>query len=103
MFTAIFLALFVTGWLVCAYLPWATWSIATRGAAGVQFLPFCLFAGVLAAVAVPVLGADGMAGLWLSFPLAAIASLGALAAAHLGRIGRAQVPPAEDRRGGGRV
>lgn len=93
MFSAIFLGLFLTGWLVAAYLPWAAWSVATKGDAGVQFLPLCLFAGLVCALAVPLLGADGTTGLWLSFPAAALASLATLAAAHAGRTGRPRLPP----------
>jgi hypothetical protein len=100
-FTAIFLALLIGGWVICAYLPWAVWSIATKGQAGVQYLPLCVFAGVVCALAVPVLGADGMTGFWVSFPVAGLASLGALVAAHAGRTGRSQLPRDAGGREGG--
>lgn len=74
LFNLIFGSLFVAGWLTCAYLPWLTLSIATRGNAGLSMLPLCLFTGVVAAVAVAVLGLDTGTGLVLSFLSAAIAS-----------------------------
>jgi hypothetical protein len=36
-------------------------------------LALCLFAGVVGALAVPLLGADGDTGLWVSFAVAAAA------------------------------
>ena len=70
-FDLIFVGLLLAGWLICAYVPWVVASIVSRGRAGFAMLPLCLFAGVVAAVAVPILGADGVAGLWASFGVAA--------------------------------
>jgi hypothetical protein len=70
LFDVIFVSLFVAGWLLCGYLPWFIWSLATRGNAGLQYLPLCLFAAVVAGLAVPVLGFDGWWGMLASFLLA---------------------------------
>lgn len=70
LFDLIFLSLLAVGWLICAYLPWLTLSIATRGRAGLKLLPLCLFAGLVAALAVPILGFDNEIGLGLSFLVA---------------------------------
>ena len=56
LFDTIFISLFVTGWLICGYVPWLAWSVATRGHAGLIYLPLCLFAGVVGGMAVPTLG-----------------------------------------------
>jgi hypothetical protein len=72
LFDAIFLTTFVLGWLICGYLPWLVLSVATRGGAGLKYLPLCLFAGLVAGLSVPVLGFDGWWGLGASFALAAV-------------------------------
>ncbi len=92
MFTLIFVSLFVVAWLFVASIPWFALSIATRGRAGLINLPLCLFAGLVAGLAVPVLGKDDVAGIWLSMAAALAApalllvarrvSLGAVAAAR---------------------
>ncbi|MEX0781145.1 MAG: hypothetical protein WD557_00735 [Dehalococcoidia bacterium] len=73
LFAIIFLSLFLVGWLVCAFLPWLAVSVATRGNAGLGMLPMCLFTGVVAALAVPLLVNDGWTGVWLSFVAAIVA------------------------------
>lgn len=72
LFDLIFVGLFVAGWLVCAFLPWLALSVATRGAAGLVNLPLCLFAGVVAALTVPLIGFNGSGGLRLSFVAAVL-------------------------------
>ncbi len=72
LYTAIFLSIFIAGWLVCAFVPWLVLSVATRGNAGMAYLPLCLFAGAVAGFAVPILGLDDGTGLVLSFVAAAI-------------------------------
>jgi len=79
-FTLIFMSLFLAGWLVCAAAPWFALSIKTRGSAGLRYLPLCLFAGVVAALAVPILGLDDGRGLALSFVVAFLAPALLLAA-----------------------
>jgi len=71
MYQAIFIGLYVTGWLVCAFLPWLALSIAKRGNAGLGNLPLCLLAGLVGGFAVPLLILDDANGLWLSFVTAA--------------------------------
>ncbi len=72
MYTLIFLTLFIGGWLVCGFLPWLVISVATRGNAGLLNLPLAMFAGVVAGLAVPVLGADDASGIWWSFVAALV-------------------------------
>lgn len=82
-FDAIFLTLFVTGWLLCGMVPWLALSVATRGNAGLGYLPLSMFAGVVGGLAVPILGMTGLAGLWLSFVAAAALPALLLAARRL--------------------
>lgn len=81
LFDAIFLSLFLSGWLICGFIPWLALSVATRGEAGLAYLPLSMFAGAVAGLAVPVLGADGWSGIWLSF-LSALTVPGVLLAAR---------------------
>lgn len=76
LFDLVFLGLFLAGWLICAFIPWLAFSVATRGNAGLINLPLVLFAGVIAGLAVPLLGLDGWNGLWLSFLAAMLVSAG---------------------------
>ena len=66
MYTLIFVSLYVIGWLILGFIPWLVLSVATRGDAGLGNLPLCLFAAVVAGLAVPLLGKDDAAGIWLS-------------------------------------
>ena len=72
LFELIFVSIYVVVWLICGFVPWLVLSVATRGGAGLLNLPLCLFAAVVAGVAVPVFGANGFAGIWISL-VAAIA------------------------------
>lgn len=71
MFTAIFVALFVSAWVLCGTGVWLAASVATRGGAGLGMLPVAMAAGVVGGLAVPLLVRDDLAGLWMSFALAA--------------------------------
>ncbi|MEJ5220501.1 MAG: hypothetical protein WHT63_00665 [Tepidiforma sp.] len=99
MYTAIFVGLYLLGWSVAAFLPWLGWSVATRGRAGLWNLPLCLFAGIVAALAVPVAGATGAAGLAASFVAAFLVPLALMALRQWARLPspaatpRAEVPP----------
>lgn len=82
MFTLIFVTLYLLGWTVCGVAPWLAASVATRGRAGLEMLPLCVFAAMTAGLLVPfVLRDDGM-GLFLSF-VAAVAFATALMVARL--------------------
>jgi hypothetical protein len=72
-FDLVFISLFVAGWLLCGYLPWAVKSVVTRGNAGLKYLPLCLFAAVVCGLAVPIIGFTGVGGLVASFAVAALA------------------------------
>ncbi|MEO9254931.1 MAG: hypothetical protein ABI305_05290 [Tepidiformaceae bacterium] len=85
LYAAIFLTIFVAGWLICAFLPWLVLSVVTRGNAGLVYLPLSLFTGVVAGLAVPLIGLNDMTGLILSFVAAmAVPSL-LLVVAHFSR------------------
>ncbi len=73
MFTAIFLSLFVGAWLILGFIPWLAFSVATRGHAGLGMLSLCLLTGVVAGLAVPLLGKDDGEGIWISM-IAAVAA-----------------------------
>ncbi|MCA9830874.1 MAG: hypothetical protein R3B97_00205 [Dehalococcoidia bacterium] len=73
LFELIFLSLFITGWVVCGYLPWFLLSVFTRGNAGLVYLPLSVFTGVVAGLAVPLLGPRDVLGLWLSMAFAFLA------------------------------
>jgi hypothetical protein len=88
-FTLIFIGLFASAWLLLGLAPWLVVSVATRGNAGLGNLPLCMFAGLVGGLAVPLLGKDDLAGIWLSMAAAVVVpslllaarrmSLGALA------------------------
>jgi hypothetical protein len=67
LYDAIFISVYVVGWLICAFVPWLVLSVASRGHAGLIYLPLCLFVGVVAGFAVPIFGLTNALGLWLSF------------------------------------
>lgn len=79
-FTAVFVALFVAGWLALATVPWLILSIRTKGEAGLAYLPLSWLAGVVAALLVPLLGLTDERGLLLSFVVSLLAPAGLLAA-----------------------
>lgn len=97
MFTAIFLGLYVAAWLVLGFLPWLSWSVATRGRAGLTNLPLCLFAAVVAGLAVPLLGATGGAGLLASMAAAFLVPFALLAARHWAAAGLRRPAAAPER------
>lgn len=86
MYTAIFVGLYLFGWSIAAFLPWLGWSVATRGRAGLWNLPLCLFAGIVAALAVPIAGATGAAGLGASFAVAFFVPLALMALRQWARL-----------------
>lgn len=81
MFTAIFLSLFLSAWLILGFIPWLVFSVATRGHAGLGMLPLAMATGVIAGLGVPLLGKDDGAGIWWSM-VAALAAPTLLMAAR---------------------
>jgi len=67
LFTALFLALFITGWMIVGAAPWLILSVKTRGKAGLWYLPLSMLVGVIGGVAVPVFWLDNATGIWVSF------------------------------------
>ena len=96
LFDLIFLTVFSIGWLVCAFVPWLALSVATRGDAGLGYLPACLAVGIVAALVVPLLGLTDGRGLAFSFVAAAAAPSLLLGAGRLSRASRSAL--AEQRR-----
>jgi len=72
LFSAIFITLYVLGWLALGFVPWLVLSVITRGNAGLRYLPLSLFVGVVGGLLVPVLIRDDGLGLILSFVLALV-------------------------------
>ena len=70
LFDAIFITLFVLGWLALGFVPWLVLSVASRGNAGMRYLLPSLAAGVIGGLAVPLSGRDDALGLVLSFVVA---------------------------------
>lgn len=103
LFTLLFSGIFVLLWSICGLIPWLVTSVISRGSAGLALLPLCIFTANVAAIAVPVLGADGMGGFIASFPVAIAAStalilvrkfaLGSVAH-HVPAANKAEAPPA---------
>lgn len=83
MYTFIFVSIMVVGWCVLGFIPWLAWSVATRGRAGLSNLPLCIFGATVAGLAVPLLGKDDGAGIWLSALAALSAATLLLAIRHL--------------------
>lgn len=92
LFNAIFLTIFFAAWALCGFLPWFVLSIATRGNAGLGMLPLCIFTGVVAGPAVPLLGLDSVTGIWVSLVAALVVPSALLA------IRRFSLGPRADRR-----
>ena len=69
LFDALFITLFVIGWLALGFLPWLALSVATRGNAGFRYLLLSMAAAVIGGLAVPLFRDDGL-GLMLSFVVA---------------------------------
>ena len=69
LFDAIFITLFVLGWLALGFVPWLVLSVATRGDAGMRYLLPSMAAGVIGGLAVSLVRDDGL-GLSLSFVVA---------------------------------
>jgi uncharacterized membrane protein len=92
LFEAIFLTIFFGGWAICGFVPWLALSVVTRGNAGLANLPLCVFAAVVAGPAVPLLGLDNAAGIWVSFLAALLAPSALLAARRFSSAARASVP-----------
>jgi hypothetical protein len=78
LFNAIFLTIFFAAWALCGFLPWFVLSVATRGNAGLRMLPLCVFAGIVAGPAVPLLGLDNGTGIWVSLVAALVVPTGLL-------------------------
>ncbi|MDE2669787.1 MAG: hypothetical protein OXI51_09055 [Chloroflexota bacterium] len=69
LFDALFITLFVLGWLALGFVPWLALSVATRGNAGMRYLPLSMVAAVIGGLAVPLFRDDEL-GLILSFVVA---------------------------------
>lgn len=71
LFEAVFIGLFVLGWVACGAIAWLAGSVATRGHAGLVTLPLAALAGVVGGLMVPFAGFTGSGGLAASFAAAA--------------------------------
>lgn len=73
-------------WCFLGLMAWAAAAVVTRGRGALPALPLALAAGCAAGVAVPVLGARDLAGLFVSLFAATIgAALGSVAGIFVAR------------------
>ena len=89
LFEAIFITLYVLGWLALGFVPWLVLSVITRGNAGLRYLPLSMLTGVVGGLAVPLLIRDDGLGLILSFVAALVLPTVVLA---IQRVTRRQLP-----------
>jgi len=82
-YTFIFVSVMVAAWSLLGFLPWLAWSVVTRGRAGLSNIPLCVFGALVAGLAIPMLGKDDHAGIWLSALAAATAATLLLAIRHI--------------------
>ncbi len=99
LFDAIFLTIFFSAWALCGLVPWLVLSVKTRGEAGLGMLPLCIFAGIVAGPAVPLLGIDNATGIWVSLAAALVAPTALLAARRFSLGSRHEPVPAKVRQG----
>ncbi len=69
LFDALFITLFVIGWLALGFVPWLVLSVATGGNAGMRYLLPSMAAGAVGGLLVSFVRDDGL-GLILSFVVA---------------------------------
>jgi hypothetical protein len=90
---ALFISLFVFGWLLCSGLVWLILAAQRRGRAALATLPAALILGCLSALLLPILGFRDGRALALSFPLAALgAFVGTFAVLAAGAMMDSRVP-----------
>lgn len=109
-----FILVFVIIWAVIGTIPWAVAAIRMRGRGALHLLPLVVLSAVLAGIIVPLAGARGITGFWVSLLTALAGALIASSAgvAFLPRVlglseppprspppARAQSTDAEERRG----
>jgi hypothetical protein len=95
---ALFISLFVFGWLTCAGLVWLILAVSRRGAFALATLPAALVCGCLAALLLPALGFRDGRALALSFPVAALGGLlGTFAVLGAGAMMVSRVPRQQPR------
>ncbi len=74
LFNLLFVSLFLLLWMSLGMLPWLVTSVATRGNAGMIYLPLCMLAGIAGGLLVPFIGFTGTGGIWLSLVAALVLS-----------------------------
>jgi hypothetical protein len=72
---ALFISLFLCGWLLCSGLVWLILAANRRGRSALATLPAALLLGCLFALLLPALGFRDGRALALSFPMAALGGL----------------------------
>ena len=65
-FENIFVTVFVAAWVSCGAFAWLVFSAASRGKAGLGFLPISMAAGLVGGLSVPLLLRDDAWGIPLS-------------------------------------
>lgn len=85
LFDIIFVSLFVAGWAMTGVVPWLAFSVATKGNAGLGWLPLSMAIAVVAGLLVPFLGFTDGKGIVLSFVAALIVPAAFMAARRFAR------------------
>ena len=81
-----FIILFLLIWCIVGLIPWTVAAVTSRGRGSLLLLPIVLLAAVAAGIIVPLTGAKGVTGFWISLITALIgASIATIAGTALVR------------------
>lgn len=79
-----FVIIFLLIWAVIGSIPWAVAAIRMRGRGALPLLPIVIMSAILAGIIVPLAGAKGKTGFWISLPTALFgAMIASIAGARL--------------------
>ncbi|MCH8815310.1 MAG: hypothetical protein IH957_09490 [Chloroflexi bacterium] len=76
-----FIIVFLLVWSIIGLIPWTVAAIASRGRGSLLLLPIVILTAIVAGTVVPITGAKGLTGFWISLITALI---GAIIAATAG-------------------
>jgi len=75
-----FIILFLLIWSIVGLVPWTVSAIAARGRGSLLLLPIVILSAIAAGFVVPLTGARGLTGFWISLITALIGAIIAAAA-----------------------
>lgn len=70
-----FVIVFLLIWAVIGVIPWALAAIQMRGRGALPLLPIVILSAILAGIIVPLTGAKGVTGFWISLVTALIGAI----------------------------